>query len=249
MARRVCPVWVGYLLLNPLRKLWENPDKILAPFVDEGMTVLEPGCGMGFFTLSLARMVGSSGRVVTLDVQPKMLSVLRRRAERAGLLERIELRWVGSDGMGVKDLSGMVDLVAALHMVHEVPDQAVFFAEVREALKPDGKLLIMEPKGHVSQAQFEQTVSTAEKVGFKVEISAAKLGGRGALLVKADVGAETARRSMPVGMTCTHARTPQTRRPRGLAPRQPGYFINSLLRPRMWPSFSPSCRLYPLSEL
>ena len=185
MAGRVCPIWVGYLLLNPLRKLFENPDKILAPYVDEGMTVLEPGCGMGFFTLSLARMVGPTGRVVALDVQPKMLSVLRRRAEKAGLLTRIELRLVESDGLGVKDLAGAVDLVAALHMVHEVPEQAVFFAEIREALKPDGKLLVIEPKGHVSQTQFEQTVITAEKVGFKAEISATKLGGRGALLVRA----------------------------------------------------------------
>ena len=185
MAGRVCPIWVGYLLLNPLRKLFENPDKILAPFVDEGMTVLEPGCGMGFFTLSLAQMVGPTGRVVALDVQAKMLSVLRRRAEKAGILNRIELRLVESDGLDLNDLAGAVDLVAALHMVHEVPDQALFFTEVREALKPDGKLLVIEPKGHVSQTQFEQTVVTAEKVGFKVETSAVKLGGRGALLIRA----------------------------------------------------------------
>jgi len=185
MAGRVCPIWVGYLLLNPLRKLFENPDKILAPFVDEGMTVLEPGCGMGFFTLSLARMVGPTGRVVALDVQPKMLSVLRRRAEKAGLLNRIELRLVESEGLDVNDLAGAVDIVVALHMVHEVPDQALFFTEVREALKPDGKLLIIEPKGHVSQTQFEQTVITAEKAGFQADISANKLGGRGALLIRA----------------------------------------------------------------
>jgi len=184
MARRVCPIWVGYLLLNPLRKLFENPEKILAPYVDEGMTVLEPGCGMGFFTLSLARMVGHTGRIIALDVQPRMLSVLRRRAEKVDLLNRIELRLVESDNLDVKDLAGAVDLVAALHMVHEVPDQALFFAEVRETLKPDGKLLIIEPKGHVSQTQFEQTVTTAEKVEFKVETSAVNLGGRGALLVR-----------------------------------------------------------------
>ena len=184
MGKRVCPIWVGYLLLNPLRKLWEDPDKILAPYVDEGMVVLEPGCGMGFFTLSLAQMVGPTGKVVALDVQPKMLSVLRRRAEKAGLLNRIELRLVESDGLDVKDLAGAVDLVAALHMVHEVPDQAEFFVEVREALKPDGKLLVIEPKGHVSQTQFEQTVITAEKLGFIAETSAIKLGGRGALLIR-----------------------------------------------------------------
>ena len=66
MANRVCPHWVGYLLINPLRNLFENPNKILGPFVQEGMTVLEPGCGMGYFTLPLARMVGPKGRIVAV---------------------------------------------------------------------------------------------------------------------------------------------------------------------------------------
>ena len=51
MADHVCPPWMGRLLLNPLRKLVESPKKIFAPFVKEGMVVLEPGCAMGFFTL------------------------------------------------------------------------------------------------------------------------------------------------------------------------------------------------------
>ena len=55
MAHRVCPWWLGYLLASPLRRLMANPRKLLAPYVHEGMTVLEPGPGMGFFTLELAR--------------------------------------------------------------------------------------------------------------------------------------------------------------------------------------------------
>ncbi len=62
MAKRVCPWWLGYLLASRLRRLWEDPRTILAPYVREDMTVLEPGPGMGFFTLELARLVGSSGR-------------------------------------------------------------------------------------------------------------------------------------------------------------------------------------------
>ena len=62
MAEHLCPPWVGYLLLNPLRRLLENPDKMLGQFVQDGMVVLEPGCGMGYFTLPLARMVGPEGR-------------------------------------------------------------------------------------------------------------------------------------------------------------------------------------------
>ena len=184
MAHRVCPHWVGYLLINPLRKLFENPNKILEPFVQEGMIVLEPGCGMGYFTLPLARMVGSKGRIVAVDIQSKMLSSLRRRARRAGLLDRIELRHIKDDGLGVKDFSGMVDFAVALHVVHEVPDQASFFTEVRQALKQGSKLLVVEPKGHISQDQFAESVVTAEKVGFVPEALSIKVGDRAALLVK-----------------------------------------------------------------
>ena len=184
MVEHVCPPWLGYLLLNPLRKLVENPDKMLGQFVRDGMVVLEPGCGMGYFTLALARMVGPEGRVVAVELQGKMLSVLGRRASRAGLSDRIELRQTGVEGLGVEDLSGEVDFAAAIHLVHEIPDQGAFFAQIWKALKPGGKLLVVEPKGHVSLDQFVQTVATAKQTGFKRETLLGKAGNRKALLIK-----------------------------------------------------------------
>jgi ubiquinone/menaquinone biosynthesis C-methylase UbiE len=184
MAERVCPFWVGYLLLNPLRKLLENPDKILGPFVRDGMIVLELGCGMGYFTLPLARMVGPQGRVIAVEIQQKMLSALESRARKAGLLYRIELHQSGDEGLGIEDISSRVDFATALHMVHEVPNQASFFKEVWQALKPGGKLLVVEPKGHVSEEQFGQTLAAAKKTGFKHEALSGKAGGRRALLIK-----------------------------------------------------------------
>lgn len=80
MAKHVCPWWLGYWLVSPLRRLWEHPVRMLGPFVREGMLVLEPGCGMGFFTLDLARMVGPRGRVVAVDVQERMLAGSRAPA-------------------------------------------------------------------------------------------------------------------------------------------------------------------------
>lgn len=184
MAHHVCPPWVGYILLNPLRKFFENPEKILGPLVQEGMTVLEPGCGMGYFTLPLARMVGPQGRVVAAEIQEKMLSALSRRARRAGLLDRLDLRHIEEDGLGIEDLSGKVDFAAAIHVVHEVPDQEMFFKEVLEALKPGGKLLVIEPKGHISQDEFVQTVATAKNVGFSDDSVPANDGSRKKLLIK-----------------------------------------------------------------
>src|SRR5712692_2446259 len=108
MAHRVCPWWLGYFLLNPLRRFGQNPTNILSPHVREGMTVLEPGPGMGFFTLELARLVGSSGRVIAVEIQPKMLARLERRAAKAGLLDRLNVRLASPDSLNISDLAGSV---------------------------------------------------------------------------------------------------------------------------------------------
>ena len=168
MASHVCPWWLGYVLVSPLRRVWQRPETILAPFVSEGKLVLEPGCGMGFFTLDLARMVGSSGRVVAVDLQERMLAGLRRRAARAGLMDRIDARLARADRLGVADLAGRVDVAFALHVVHEVPDVAGFFAEIAATLKPEGRLLFVEPHGHVSEDAFTASLALAENAGFMV---------------------------------------------------------------------------------
>ena len=90
MPSHTCPWWLGYLLVTPLRRLKEDPARILAPHVQEGMTVLEPGPGMGFFTLELSRRVGPRGRVVAVDLQEEMLAALEMPelwADAAPLLE------------------------------------------------------------------------------------------------------------------------------------------------------------------
>jgi ubiquinone/menaquinone biosynthesis C-methylase UbiE len=189
VAERVCPPWIGYFLLNPLRKLVENPDNMFGPFVRDGMTVLEPGCAMGFFTLPLARMVGPAGRVIALEIQDKMLAVLGRRAEKAGLRERIELRRIGADGYSLDDLSGQVDFAAAIHVVHEVPDKAMFFTEIWKALRPGGRLLVIEPRGHVSRGQFEETAAIAVEAGFTPDTLPKKRGGRSVSLIKPEISA------------------------------------------------------------
>ncbi len=166
MSHRVCPWWIGYLLASPIRKLFQDPARILAPHVREGMTVLEPGPGMGFFTLELARRVGQGGRVVAVDIQEQMLAGLLRRARRAGLADRIEARLASGTSLGIDDLAGKVGLVIAFAMIHELPDQDRFFTEVRRAMAPGGKVLIAEPGGHVSASDFEATLAAAERAGF-----------------------------------------------------------------------------------
>lgn len=169
MAQRVCPWWIGYFLASPIRRwLSDNPETLLAPYARPGMTVLEPGPGMGYFTLPMARMVGGKGRIVAVDVQPRMLSALSRRARKAGLLDRIETRLAQPDRLGLEDLRGAADSALAFAVVHEVPSPAAFFAEIAAALKPGALLLFAEPAGHVKQEAFESEIKAAEAAGLTV---------------------------------------------------------------------------------
>jgi len=139
---------------------------------------------MGFFTLELIRMVGSKGRVVALDIQPRMLEALRRRVGRRGLLDRLDARLVKPDSLGIQDLAGKVDFFLAFAMVHEVPDVRRFFEEAWASLKVGGKLLFSEPRGHVSERHFGQSLALALGAGFHVEHNPAIRMSRSALLAK-----------------------------------------------------------------
>ena len=79
MGHRICPWWLGPLLASPVRRLFYNPENLVSPYVDKGITVLDIGCGMGFFSLPLARLVGSTGKVVCVDLQEKMIKGLIKR--------------------------------------------------------------------------------------------------------------------------------------------------------------------------
>ena len=168
MSHRVCPWWLGYLLVSPLRRLMQDPVEIVKPYADEGMTVLDIGCGMGFFSLPMAQLVGEKGKVVCIDLQEKMIKSLIARAEKAGLTGRIDARVCSQSTLGVNDLAAKIDFALAFAMVHEVPDKHLLFSEIHRALKPGGKLLFAEPKGHVSKQDFVRTVSLGQSRGFEV---------------------------------------------------------------------------------
>ena len=164
----VCPVWIGYLLASPLRKLLQNPKKILSPYVRDGMTVLDVGSAMGFFSLPCAKMVGPEGKVICVDLQEKMINALEKRAQKAGVLDRIETCICNENSLGLDELNEKIDFALALAVVHEVPDTNALFSQIYTSLKPTGKLLVSEPKAHVSENDFNKSVSVAEGNGFKV---------------------------------------------------------------------------------
>src|SRR5512136_3069782 len=89
MNDMVCPWWLCYSFDNPLRRLIHDPERLLEPYVKEEMTAVDIGCGMGYFTMGLAKLVGPAGKVFAVDLQDRMLAALIRRARRVRLSDRI----------------------------------------------------------------------------------------------------------------------------------------------------------------
>ncbi len=157
---RVCPWWCCFTFDNPLRRLIHNPAAILSPYVRPGFTVIDVGPGMGYFTVKLCRLVGEEGKVIAVDVQKRMLDAVLRRAQRAGVAERLVTRLTRQETL---DVTEKADFVLAFWMVHEVPDRRRFLGEISTILKPTGRFLLVEPLLHVTKRAFEET--TREAVG------------------------------------------------------------------------------------
>ena len=175
----VCPWWLAYTFDNPLRRLIHNPRKIFSSYVQEGMTVMDVGCGMGYFTLGLAELVGDKGRVICVDVQQEMLNITLKRATRKGLENRIVPSLAAATYIGI---TTPVDFVLAFWMVHETPDPESFFVEIATIIKPVGKLFYTEPAFHVSEKQYGKILSAAHKSGFHKSQDLKIALSRGALL-------------------------------------------------------------------
>jgi ubiquinone/menaquinone biosynthesis C-methylase UbiE len=159
----VCPSWFCFTFDNPVRRLLQNPERILKPHIKPGWTVLDVGPGMGYFTVPLAKLVGDKGKVIAADLQVKMLEGIRRRAKKAGVAGRIDFHLSQPDGIGVSEA---VDFCLAFWMVHEVPDRERFVREIAACLKPGGLFLFVEPRVHVSKKSFNATLEIAKGAGL-----------------------------------------------------------------------------------
>jgi ubiquinone/menaquinone biosynthesis C-methylase UbiE len=167
MAAHICPVWIGYLLASPLRKIIQNPN-ILKPYLEEGMTVLDFGSAMGFFSVPMAKMVGRSGKVICVDIQERMLQVLQKRAARAGVSERIKPHMSTEQGIGLSDYMEKIDFILASAVLHETPDPDRTLQELSTLLKPGARFMLIEPKGHVSEKEFERIKVPAIAFGLRL---------------------------------------------------------------------------------
>jgi ubiquinone/menaquinone biosynthesis C-methylase UbiE len=166
MAGRVCPWWLApFTIDTPLRRWLHDPQKIVGPYVSPGMTVIDVGCGVGWFSVPMASMVGPGGRVIAVDLQQQMLDMLGRQAEKAGVAANIELHKCEQDRLGINTAA---DFALVFAMLHEVPDERRLLGEIHDSLKPGGRLLLAEPPLHVSAKKFASEAAAAEEVGFQL---------------------------------------------------------------------------------
>lgn len=163
--KHVCPWWLAYTFDNPLRRLLHNPEKIFRDYLDQGMTALDIGCGMGYFSIAMAQMVGDSGHVIAVDIQQKMLDIVGARAKKAGVAHRIQLHNSREDSLG---LTAQADFVLTFWMMHEVPDVTRLLEQIRPLIKPTGKYMLTEPVMHVDASRFEEICACVLHSGFCV---------------------------------------------------------------------------------
>lgn len=163
-----CPWWLAYFFDNPLRRFFHKPETMLAPYLKPGMTVLDLGCGMGYFSIAMAKMVGDKGKIISVDIQKKMLAIMQTRATKAGVIDRIKPVLSNGVEIGVKEKT--VDFALAVWMVHEVRGLDNFLRQIRDCMNHGAKLFVIEPTRHVSLKQFQQEISEIERAGFtKIE--------------------------------------------------------------------------------
>jgi ubiquinone/menaquinone biosynthesis C-methylase UbiE len=160
----VCPRWMCFSFDNAIRRMLQNPQRILQPYVKPGYTILDVGPGVGNFTIPLARLTGENGKVIAADLQPAMLATIHQRALKAGVDQRIIRHQTGTDSLGVNE---PVDFCLAFWMVHEVPDRARLLGEIAADLKPGGLFLFVEPRLHVHRDSFETSLKLAVAAGLK----------------------------------------------------------------------------------
>lgn len=163
-ADHTCPWWLCFTFDNPMRRLFQNPFRILEGYVKPGDTVLDIGPGMGYFTFPLSEMAGSQGKVIALDIQEGMLKRLEKKISMRNV-SNIEVKLY--DGINFS-LEEKFSFVLLFWMYHEVNNKKDFVKEIESVIKPGAAVLIAEPKIHVSGKKFDESVRIFTDAGFNV---------------------------------------------------------------------------------
>jgi ubiquinone/menaquinone biosynthesis C-methylase UbiE len=157
-----CPLWLAGMLDNRLRRLLHNPTKILKPYIRKDMVAMDVGCGPGVFSIEIAKLLNGTGKVIAVDMQEKMLEIIRKKTVGTALENRIVLHKCSQERVNVTQ---RVDFVLMFYMVHEVPSQEKLFDEVLPLINETGLLMIVEPK-LVTKHVFNKMIDSIKEKGF-----------------------------------------------------------------------------------
>jgi ubiquinone/menaquinone biosynthesis C-methylase UbiE len=147
---------------RPERLREEEPERALEAIgVPEGATVADVGAGSGYFTVRLARRVGKAGVVYATDIQREMLARLDRRLK-ADNIGNVTL--VLGEEADPKLPAGALDLILMVDVYHELAQPQAMLRRLRDALKPDGRLVLLEYRKEdpTVPIRFEHKMSKAE---------------------------------------------------------------------------------------
>jgi ubiquinone/menaquinone biosynthesis C-methylase UbiE len=156
------------------REREEWPDRALEIMnVARGSVVADIGAGSGYFTERLSRSVGPTGKVYATDIQSGMIALLRERIERARLANVTPVLGTITDP---KLPPASIDMALMVDVYHEASDPQALLAFIRKALKPGGRLILLEYKGEDPSVPIlplhKMTVAQAklelEHEGFKL---------------------------------------------------------------------------------
>ena len=180
MGRRIAPVMTyegADWLVRDTREQEEQPDAMLDSLkIAEGSTVADVGAGVGYTSLRLAKRVGPKGTVLATDVQPQMLRMLTSNARDAGVKNIKAIRCTASDP---KLPENAVDLVLMVDVYHESSDPEATLQGIFKALKPKGRLVLVEfreedpevPIKPEHKMSLKQVQRELEPQGFKFKES------------------------------------------------------------------------------
>jgi arsenite methyltransferase len=130
------------LLEDPQRDEWQKPDAVIQALdLKEGQVVADIGAGSGYFTVRLARTVGQKGRVLAVDIDEGMLSYLRQRLAQEKI-DNVQVMQVPPHDPLLIDSS--LDLAFICNTYHHLEDREIYLRKLRKALKPDGRLVIVD---------------------------------------------------------------------------------------------------------
>jgi len=159
------PMEKASTLESRLRLFLQNPRIVLKKYIRSGMTVLDLGCGTGFFTLEIAKLLNNNGKVIASDVQKGMLELLKQKLRNNELQRLIKIHHNQENALC---LTERVDFILAFYSFHEMKYIDSIILDLTRIVKPETMIFISEQKFHVSKNTFNKIIEKMKNSGFEI---------------------------------------------------------------------------------